>query len=60
MAVPSLNRVDRVELALARLVYLGTVALQLTVFFALIELAPDQMWAASPSKVTSHQVTYDS
>jgi hypothetical protein len=35
---------DRVELALARLVYLGTVALQLTVFFALIELAPDQMW----------------
>jgi hypothetical protein len=60
MAVPSLNRVDRVELALARLVYLGTVALQLTVFFALIEFAPDQMWAASPSKVTSHQVTYDS
>ena len=51
---------DRVELALARAVYLGTVALQLTVFFALIELAPNQMWAASPSKVTSHQVIYDS
>ena len=51
---------DRVELALARFVSLGTATLQLTVFFAFIGLAPQQMRAASPSKVNSHQVTYDS
>ena len=51
---------DRVELAFARLVCLGTVALPLTVFFALIELGPQQVRAASPAKFASHQVTYDS
>ena len=50
---------DRVELAFARFVRLGTVALPLTVFFALIELGPQPMRAASPAKVASHQVTYD-
>jgi hypothetical protein len=51
---------DRVELAFARFFRLGTVALPLTVFFALIEIGPQPMWAASPAKVASHQVTYDS
>ena len=54
------TNLDRVQLALARFVRLGTVTVPLTVFFALIALAPQQARAASPPKVPPHQVTYDS